>query len=478
MTTRGSIPPAETLIAALPHPAAVIDSAGRVQFANAAMRRALGGAVLIRPGDAASRLFPVAEAAIAAALQGRTPEPVAGGGEGLLRVLPAGGGALLVLEPPSAGGLARLEILGRLAGGIAHDFNNLLAVVMGAAAALRPLAPGEPAQMEIEAIDAAAQRGAALVRQLLAFARQQVMAPRVIDLNDSIRQVAVLLPRLLGGRIDVTLDLEEPSRRIRVDPSQWDQVLLNLLVNARDAMEGKGRLRLATGRRLVLAGEALKPGRYAVIEVTDSGPGIAADVLPRIFEPFFSTKLERGGTGLGLATVQGIIGQFGGQMEVDSTPGLGSTFRILLPRHDGPPAPEPPPAIAPEPPTAEAITPSAGPVLLVDDEPSLLRVARLCLSQAGFVVETAGDAEEAMERIEAGLRPALVATDVAMPGMDGLALARAVRRVLPAVPVLLLSGYSLATVDSDLATEGFRFLAKPYTPDGLRDAVRGALEKP
>jgi two-component system cell cycle sensor histidine kinase/response regulator CckA len=468
------LPGGEAVIAAWPQPAALLDVAGRVVLANAALRGALGGAVLIRSGDAAARLFPAAELAIQAALRGETPAPVAVEAVGLLRLVPLGraDGALLLLEALAPGIGARLEILGRLAGGIAHDFNNLLSVVLGAAGALRHVAPHgasrAAAEREIEAIEGAAQRGSALVKQLLAFARQQVMAPRVLDLNESIRQLAVMLPRLLGARIELELDLQEPVRRIRVDPSQWDQVLLNLVVNARDAMKGVGRLRISTGRRLVLDSLALPAGRYAMVEVTDNGPGIPPEILPRIFEPFFTTKLDQGGTGLGLATVQGIIGQLGGQMEVESQPGQGSTFRILLPRHDGP-------LDLPEPARPVPLAVPVGPILLVDDEPSLLRVAALCLQQAGFEVVQALDGEEALEQLEGGLRPCLIASDVAMPGMDGLALARAARELLPEIPILLLSGYAAAVVDSDLAAEGFRFLAKPYTPDALRMAVAGAF---
>jgi two-component system, cell cycle sensor histidine kinase and response regulator CckA len=464
------LPGGEAVIAAWPQPAALLDVAGRVVLANAALRGALGGAVLIRTGDAAARLFPAAEIAIQAALRGESPAPVAVEAVGLLRLVPLGGadGALLLLESLAPGVGARLEILGRLAGGIAHDFNNLLSVVLGAAGALRHVAPGAAAGREIEAIEGAAQRGSALVKQMLAFARQQVMAPRVLDLNESIRQLAVMLPRLLGARIELELDLQEPPRRIRVDPSQWDQVLLNLVVNARDAMKGVGKLRISTGRRLVLDSLALPAGRYAMVEVTDNGPGIPPETLPRIFEPFFTTKLDQGGTGLGLATVQGIIGQLGGQMEVESQPGQGSTFRILLPRHDGP-------LDLPEPPRPAPVALPVGPILLVDDEPSLLRVANLCLTQAGFEVVQALDGEEALEQLEAGLRPCLIASDVAMPGMDGLALARAARKLLPDIPILLLSGYAAAVVDSDLPAEGFRFLAKPYTPDALRMAVAGAF---
>jgi two-component system cell cycle sensor histidine kinase/response regulator CckA len=469
MPERSFVSGAEAVIMVLPQPALLLDSSGRIVLANPALRRSLEGGLLIRSGEDAARVFPAAGAAISAALRGETPIAIPVEDGGMLRALPLTGmGAVLLLEPASSGGSARLEILGRLAGGIAHDFNNLLGVVLGASAALRRMTAELEAAEELGAIEEAAQRGTALVRQLLAFARQQVMAPRIVELNESIRQLAILLPRLLGPGIVLQLALEEPSRRIRVDPSQWDQVLLNLVVNARDAMQGKGRLRIATGRRLVLAGEALKPGRYAVVEVTDEGPGIAPEVLSRIFEPFFTTKLEQGGTGLGLATVQGIVGQFGGQMEVESRPGGGTTFRIVLPRHDGAAEAEVPPPVA-------ATFAIEGPVLLVDDEPTLLRVARLGLQQGGFGVEVAGDAEEALDRIAAGLSPCLIATDVAMPGMDGLELARAARMRHPGLPILLLSGYSASTVDSDLVGQGMHFLAKPYTPESLLAAVKNAL---
>ncbi|WP_421992819.1 ATP-binding protein [Roseococcus sp.] len=468
MAQAGFLAGVEAVVELLPRPALLVDAVGRIVAMNRALRQGMEGGLLIRVGDEAGRVFPAAAVAIETALRDSTPVAVVLENQGVLRVLPLrGAGAVLLLEAAAGGGAGRLELLGRLAGGIAHDFNNLLGVVIGASAALRHIAPQPQACEELGAIEDAARRGEALVRQLLAFARQQVMAPRTVALNETLRQIAVLFPRLLGSGIAVDLELEEPSRHIRVDPSQWDQVLLNLVVNARDAMEGKGRLRLSTGRRLVLAGEALAPGRYAVVEVADDGPGMTPEVRARIFEPFFTTRLEQGGTGLGLATVQGIVGQFGGQMEVESRPGAGTTFRILLPRHDGPVEAEAPPSVA-----AGRIE---GPVLLVEDEPTLLRVARFGLQQAGFDVEVAGDAEEAIDRIAAGLAPSLVATDVAMPGMDGLALARALRERFPGLPILLLSGYSVSTVQLDPAGEGMHFLAKPYTPDSLLAAVKKAL---
>jgi two-component system cell cycle sensor histidine kinase/response regulator CckA len=224
----------------------------------------------------------------------------------------------------------------------------------------------------------------------------------------------------------------------------------------------------------MVAGELLKPGRYVTLEIADDGPGIPAAALPHIFEPFFTTKLDQGGTGLGLATVQGIVSQFGGRIEAESPPGGGAVFRILLPRSEAWPGPEPAPPPAPRAEPERPATP-AGPVLLVDDEPSLLRVAALGLRQAGHEVVTADDGEAAIEALEAGLRPALLATDVAMPGMDGLTLAREARARLPGLPVLLLSGYSAVSVGGAPEREGFRFLAKPYTLQALAEAAREAL---
>lgn len=461
----------EALLAALPQAAALLDGAGALVAANEAFRRGLGSLRPWRVGEAFALRLPEAEGPIAAALAGQ-PGQMALPRGGLLSLRPAPPGALLLWSPPGGEEPERLALVGRLAGGVAHDFNNLLGIILGAAAALRPLAHPPAAAEELAAIEAAAERGAALVRQMLAFARQQVLAPRRVALNETVRDCVALLPRLLGPGIRVEVDLEEPARHVRVDPNEWSRVLINLAVNARDAMQGQGRLRFSTGRQLLLGGEpegaGLPPGRYLTLEVADDGPGIAPELLPRIFEPFFTTKIEAGGTGLGLATVQGIVGQFGGRIAARCPPGGGTVFRILLPRDDAAEPATPPPPLMPVP-------APQGPILLVDDERVLLRVASLALRQAGHEVIACEDAEEALERLREGMRPALLVTDVAMPGMDGVGLARAAREVMPALPVLLLSGYSAATATSDPAREGFGFLAKPYTPETLRAAVDSAL---
>ncbi len=372
---------------------------------------------------------------------------------------------------------ARLETVGRLAGGIAHDFNNLLAAILGAAAAAREagLTPGAAA--EITQIEDAAQRGAALVRQVLAFARQQRLEPRVIDLRRALEDAAPLLRRLMGRRIAVELALEVEAAPVRVDPAQLDQVVLNLAANAKEAMAEGGRLRIALSRAVVLrqegeGPEALPPGRYAVLEVADTGCGIPPEVLPRLFEPFFTTRPERGGTGLGLATVQGIVAQSGGHVTVLSVPGQGTCFRIHLPRAEMP-APE----AAPVPQPAPTAPPADRPLLLVDDEPALRRLSARLLERAGYAVQVADCAETALEMMEAeAAAPLALVSDVAMPGIDGLALARRLRARWPGLPVLLLSGYAESVLGEDLAGAGIAFLAKPFAPADLVAQVAGLLD--
>jgi two-component system cell cycle sensor histidine kinase/response regulator CckA len=358
----------------------------------------------------------------------------------------------------------RLQSVGQLAAGVAHDFNNLLTAILGAADALAPLVPpaGQP---DLSHIRAGAQRGAGLVRQLLAFGRQQTLQPRVLDLNDAVREAAALLRCMLCSRVTLTLDLEEPGRRVRIDPTQLNQVLMNLAVNARDAMPDGGAISVSTGRRLLLdavteGSETIPPGRYAVIEVRDTGNGIPADVLPHIFEPFFTTRRDAGGTGLGLSTVHGIVRQSGGFLAVASTPGAGTVFRIMLPRHD---APE---AAALTEMAANRVAPAPGRrLLLVEDEAPVRRLAARALSRAGWEVIEAASPEEALEADLDGV--VQLVSDVMMPGMDGPALVREVRRKLPGVPALLVSGYADAERRQALQAEDIFFLAKPFSMAAL-----------
>lgn len=521
------LPAARPLLEAMHEAAALLDASGRILHANAALARLAGAAIPLAPGSPAERLVaPAARAAFRAGFAAALEEA---GGAAALQVAPADPAApadaawtlrLAVLRAPEgdrvlltvaddtarrraghrAAEAARLETVGRLAGGIAHDFNNLLTAVIGAAAAARDAGVSEAAAAELAQVEEAARRGAALVAQLLAFARQQRMEPQVIDLRAAIGATLPLLRRLVGSGIAVELVPGGEGPMVRVDPAQLDQVLLNLAANAREAMPAGGQLRIALGRAVVLRREegpdALPPGRFAVLEVADTGAGIAPEVLPRLFEPFFTTRPERGGTGLGLATVQGIVAQLGGHIAVESRQGAGTTFRIHLPRHDGRAAPPAlraartapgaeasdraaaaPAGVAaaaagPPPPAGRTEAGTAGAILLVEDEATLRRLAQKILEREGHRVVAADCAEAALDLLtDAAAPPRALVTDVAMPGEDGLSLARRLRSRWPDLPVLLLSGYAEAMLDEPAEAAGMAFLAKPFAPADLAAAV-------
>jgi two-component system cell cycle sensor histidine kinase/response regulator CckA len=480
----------QAVLDGLPDAAALLDGKGHVLAANTALRVALGPAQPVKRGMPAARLFAMADrAAVTAWLQrGATPQQARlaapeGMAEPLVAphriVLPHGESLILFRQATHRDSTAeadRLQTLGTLAGGIAHDFNNLLTVVLGASEdALRLAGPTpDPALVtELSQVRQAAERGALLVRQLLAYARQQVLAPQRVGLNGAVEGIARLLERtVLRQGVTLELALDELERQVLIDPSQLDRVVMNLAMNACQAMPQGGRLLLGTGRQVLLSAmpgvpDSVPAGRWVVLEVADTGPGIPPETLPRIFEPFFTTRINQGGTGLGLATVHGIVRQSGGYMVVESTPGQGTRFRILLPRVEEAALPAELPAATPQ---AEP-APPAGAVLLVEDEAPLRRLAERTLDRAGFEVVVAEDAESALEIIEEGLAPALLVSDVAMPGMDGVALAQALRQKIPALPVLLVSGYANAVVEAELGAENIRYLAKPYTPAGLVAAV-------
>ncbi len=398
-----------------------------------------------------------------------------------------GGGLLRVINhtheqaiEDQLGQAQRLQAVGELAGGIAHDFNNLLTAIIGTTDDMRARAGSDFDREDLAQIRASAERGAALVRQLLAFSRQQTLQPRVISLNEAIRNAALLLERLLGSDVAMTLLLEEPERKVCIDPTQLDQVLVNLAVNASHAMPEGGKLTISSTPRLVLkaekfGGEMVPPGRYACLSVADTGGGIPPEVLPRIFEPFFTTRREKGGTGLGLSTVHGIVRQSGGYMVVESTPGHGTIFRILLPRHeeDAPWRGGATAEIAQ--PLAVTGQPRGGrTVLLVDDEAPVRRLAAKALTREGWHVIPATSAEDALETIareHPGSALACVVSDVVMPGMDGPALVRRLRQEWPGLPAILMSGYADAGLRQSLQAADICFLAKPF---GMNDLVRAA----
>jgi two-component system cell cycle sensor histidine kinase/response regulator CckA len=388
----------------------------------------------------------------------------------------------------------RLRIVGQLAGGIAHDFNNLLTAILGAADAILDRAETTPeTAADLRQIRRGVERGAALIRQLLAFSRQQTLQPRVVAVNAAIEDVVPLLRRLLGEKVTVVLALEQPGRRVWADPGQLDQVLLNLAVNARDAMAEGGTLTLSSGHVTlygprIVGTESVPAGRYVTITVADTGGGIPDEVMPRIFEPFFTTKRAQegthrggtniggtniGGTGLGLSTVLGIVRQSGGFLEVASQAGIGTRVVVHLPRHDAAEADAvPTPRVMPR----SAVGGEGRIVLVVEDEEPVRRVLARALTRAGWRALTAETAEAALEmvgRLDGSPESQLsvVISDVVMPGMDGPALVRAVREIFPGVPAALVSGYAEPALRQGLDAADIAFLAKPYATAELLDLV-------
>jgi PAS domain S-box-containing protein len=370
----------------------------------------------------------------------------------------------------------KMEAVGQLAGGVAHDFNNLLTVIFGYSDVLLAQVGDVPAIREpVEAIGDAAARAASLTRQLLAFSRQSMLQPKVLDLNATITDTGRMLSRLIGENIAFSLVLDPSIARVRVDPGQLDQVLMNLAVNARDAMPQGGTLRIATQRTVLSAAmaETLEtiPGRHVLLTVSDTGAGMTSDVMDRIFEPFYTTKGLGTGTGLGLAMVFGIVRQSGGAIRVDSTPGAGSTFSIYLP------VAVDVTGTVPHDPTASSVR-GTEVVLLVEDDASVRNLAEANLRSFGYEVITAADGREALTRMDDRDTPVdILVTDVVMPHMSGPELAAAIQAQHPEIRVLFMSGYTDdAVVRQGLLTADVAFLQKPYTPLGLAEKVRNVLD--
>ena len=372
----------------------------------------------------------------------------------------------------------KMEAVGRLAGGVAHDFNNLLTVIGGRAALIaEKLHWDDPVRRDVELVQKTTERAAALTRQLLAFSRKQLLQPKVLDLNTVVSALTPMLRRLIGEDIDVVTALAPDLGLIRADPAQIDQVIMNLAVNARDAMADGGQLTLSTARLDVDAGpthgqEAAPPGAYVVLRVADTGIGMDSATLERIFEPFFTTKEVGKGTGLGLSTVYGIVTQSGGFIGVDSAPGRGTVFTIHLPLVLGEEDPAAPGARAGDGPRGRET------VLLVEDEPEVRALTRDILGMHGYrVLETAGPAEaEQMCRDHAGPIDALL-TDVVMPQMSGRALAARLSPMRPAMRILYMTGYdNEALVGHGGPESGPALLTKPFTPAELAAKLRAVLD--
>jgi len=370
----------------------------------------------------------------------------------------------------------KMESVGRLAGGVAHDFNNMLGVILGhAEMALQDVGPDHPLRDSLEEIRKAAVHSADLTRQLLAFARRQTVAPRVLDLNQTVQGMLKMLQRMIGE--EVRLDWHQGAEvwPVRMDPSQLDQMLVNLCANARDAIRGVGTLSIVTGARSLDEAYCAEhpgssPGEYAMLEVSDDGSGMDKETLSHLFEPFFTTKRVGEGTGLGLATVYGAVKQNGGFIDVHSEQGHGTTFRIFLPRYAG----------ANEPPKEDpaALRRGKETILIVEDELAILELARMVLERQGYTVLAAGTPLEAIRvATEHGGVIDLLMTDVVMPEMNGRDLARSLLPQRPNLKCLFMSGYTADIIaDHGVLKEGVSFIQKPFSAKALTDKIRQTLE--
>ena len=373
-----------------------------------------------------------------------------------------------------------MDALGKLAGSIAHDFNNLLTVIIGGSECVRKqLGPDHPGVAMLQTVEKAGERAAGLTRPLLTFSRTQVLTLETLNLNDAAQEAERMLHRLVGINIELRLDLAVDLRPLRANANQIQQVLINLGVNARDAMEGNGHLTITTRNACVDRDEAVCRGaepadHWVELTVRDTGCGMDAETKARIFEPFFTTKAPGKGTGLGLSTVFGIVRQSGGFLEVESSPGEGTAFRVLFPVHGA--------AEQVVVPAASLAAPrESGPtnqtILLVDDEDDIRELATMTLEDCGYRILSAPNAEEAIVLGEkyAGEISALV-TDVIMPGMTGVQLAGVLSKLIPSLRVLFVSGHSNETITEETLTEMHAsYLQKPYFGDALALKVNEVL---
>ena len=373
----------------------------------------------------------------------------------------------------------KMQAVGQLAGGVAHDFNNILTAIIGYCdLMLLRHPPGDSDYDDIQQIRQNSNRAASLTRQLLAFSRQQTLRPQILQLPDVVAEVSHLLKRLLGETVKLDVQHGRAIGVVRADPGQLEQVIVNLGVNARDAMPDGGTLLIETkaiskADVRAMRSEILPIGDYALLSVTDAGTGIAKEHLAKIFEPFFTTKEVGKGTGLGLSTVYGIVKQSGGFIFADSEIGKGTRFDIYLPVHEGG---MPPPATLATLDAPPKDVWGTGRLLIVEDEPMVRAVAERALERQGYTVETACDGEEALALFAEGKSYDLVVSDVVMPNMDGPTMARALRLQRPEMRILFMSGYAEEQLRESINLDKVAFLPKPFSVQQIAEAVRDALK--
>ncbi|HEY1661432.1 MAG TPA: ATP-binding protein [Verrucomicrobiae bacterium] len=372
----------------------------------------------------------------------------------------------------------KMEAVGRLAGGIAHDFNNLLTVIGGySAMSLQTMEANHPLQKNITEIQKAAERAGSLTGQLLAFSRKQMLQPRVLQLNEVLRNMEKMLRRLIGEDVQLSTTFDPALGHVKADPGQIEQVIMNLAINARDAMPRGGKLTIHTSNVRVdeksnYRNRTMGIGEYVLIAVTDNGVGMTSEIKSHLFEPFFTTKGLGKGTGLGLATCYGIICQSEGDIRVYSEPNSGTTFRIYLPRTDAPLDSTASPDSAQLPPGTESI-------LLVEDDPAVRRLATVILGNCGYKIQESNNAFEALSLVKRNPRFDLVISDVIMPQMSGKELCDQIKGSFPHIRILLMSGYTDdALAHHGVLDEGLHFLEKPFSPAKLARKVREVLDSP
>jgi two-component system cell cycle sensor histidine kinase/response regulator CckA len=373
-----------------------------------------------------------------------------------------------------------MQAVGQLAGGVAHDFNNILTAIIGHCdLMLMRHTPGDSDYDDIQQIKSNSNRAAGLTRQLLAFSRQQTLRPQVLQLPDVVSEVSHLLKRLLGETVVLTVKHGRELGAVRADPGQLEQVIVNLAVNARDAMAGKGGGTLTIQTYSVRADQVAELGSdilpvddYTALSISDTGCGIPPAVLGKIFEPFFTTKEVGKGTGLGLSTVYGIVKQSGGFIFADSAVGEGTAFVIYLPVHreekEKSRAPAPPPA------KTEELW-GTGTVLIVEDEPMVRTVAERALTRQGYTVMTANNGEDALEIVNRGEPIDLLISDVVMPVMDGPTMVREARKLRPEIPIIFMSGYAEEQLRKSIDIDNCAFLPKPFSVQEIAEAARKVL---